>query len=33
MLQINQKNYAAAFAEDGRKVYKLGIYGAPSFLF
>lgn len=25
MLQINQKDYAAAFAEDGRKVYKVGI--------
>lgn len=25
MQQINQKNYAIAFAEDGRKVYKVGI--------
>jgi len=25
MRQINQKDYAAAFAEDGRKVYKVGI--------
>ncbi len=25
MQQINQRNYAAAFAEDGRKVYKVGI--------
>lgn len=25
MLQINLKDYAAAFAEDGRKVYKVGI--------